>query len=185
TNIIINRIIKYAMKIYEDRSVSYRRDEYLYIIEKFESCKNLKEAHELSSNIFGVEGTIHLKSLEDRETEDINSSVYEEVPTNVMLYEGKRGKSNKIIKNPIKMNTELKLNKIKSILEEREKDRSKLKELSQHSSLQLKKLPILTTEQRRLILKNISRKELLSQDRVVLKSIDGDIELPDFKIEVK
>ncbi len=185
TNEIINRIIKYAMKIYEDRSISYRRDEYLYIIEKFENCKNIKEAHELSTEILGIEGTIHVKGIEDRETENTNSSVYEEKPMRFLLTEGRRGAANILVKNPLRMNTESKLKKIKEKLEQREKEKSRLIELSENYTLELKKLPILSPEERKMILKYLSRKNILSNDRVILKSTDGELELPDFKIEVK
>ncbi|MGL6064469.1 MAG: TIGR02677 family protein [Fusobacteriaceae bacterium] len=185
TNEIINKIIKYAMKIYEDRSISYRRDEYLYIIEKFKNCKNIKEAHILSTEILGIEGTIHIKGIEDRETENTNSSVYEEKPMRLLLTEGRRGAMNTLVKNPLKMNTEAKLEKIKIKLAQREKEKSRLIELSENYTLELKKLPILSPEERKMILKYLSRKNTLSNDKVILKSTDGDLQLPDFKIEVK
>lgn len=183
TSDIINRIIKYAMKIYEERSISYRKDEYLHLVEKFQACETLETAHELSSQIFGIPGTIHIKGIADRETENINSSVYEEMPTKVILIEGRRGASNTIIKNPIKMNTDAKREKIKKVLEQREKEKTKLLDFAKSYTLELKKLPLLTPEERKLILKHISRKSLLSDERVILKSTDGEMEMPNFKIE--
>jgi len=185
TNLIINKIIKYAMKIYEDRSISYRRDEYLYLIEKFENCKNLKEAQELSSKVFGIQGTKHIKGIEVRETENTNSSVYLEKPTRVLLTEGRRGAANVVVKSPFKMNTDEKLQKIKERLEMVNQEKNILLKFKENCNLELKKMPLLTKEERRLILKNISREEYLSKDKVSLKCVDGDLELPDLKVEVK
>lgn len=185
TNAIINKIIKYAIKIYEDRSISYRRDAYLNIISKFEKCKSLNEAHVLSAHIFGIEGTTHIKSIATRETENTNSSSYEEKPTKFILTEGRRGAANKVIKSSFKMNTEEKLKKIKERLEKEKVEKIRIEELTKNNSIQLKELPILTRDERKLILKYICRKEILSKNKVLLKCEDGTLELPDFKIEVK
>lgn len=82
TNEIIRRITRYATRISEQsNSGANRREEYAKIATLFRNCKNIEEAHRLSSLVFGIEKPLHLKGDLKRETESINSGVYEEEPT--------------------------------------------------------------------------------------------------------
>ena len=51
----------------------------------FAKCRNLSEAHRLAAVVFGVEKPLHLRGEMPRETDSINSSVYEENPHVVMV----------------------------------------------------------------------------------------------------
>lgn len=82
TNEIIRRITRYATRISEQsNNGANRREEYAKIAMLFRNCKNIEEAHRLSSTVFGIEKPLHLKGDIKRETESINSGVYEEEPT--------------------------------------------------------------------------------------------------------
>ena len=82
TNEIIRRITRYATRISEqNNSGANRREEYAKIAGLFRNCKNIKEAHRLAATVFGIEKPLHLKGDIKRETESINSGVYEEEPT--------------------------------------------------------------------------------------------------------
>ena len=81
TNEIIRRITRYATRISEqNNSGADRREEYVKIAQLFWNCETLEEAHRLSSVVFGIEKPLHMKGDIKRETESINSGVYEEKP---------------------------------------------------------------------------------------------------------
>lgn len=185
TNEIIKRMIKYAMHMIEEIEVGYRKAQYLDIKERFSRCLSVEEAHELSGQIFGIIGTTHILDIEERETENINSSVYEEQPKKFMLTEGRRGAANRIIKNVMQINKEEKERKIREIRETRRKEREELNILMEKADFKLEKLSLLTPGERRLILKSLNRKKLTSDRRIRLKSQDGELELPDFEIKME
>lgn len=86
TNEIIRKITRYAMRISERSNVgANRREEYQFLASMFYKCDTMAKAHRLSSMVFGVEQPLHLKGDFPRQTEGINSGVYEEEPAIVSL----------------------------------------------------------------------------------------------------
>ena len=78
TNEIIRKITRYAMRITERSNASAnRREEYQFLA--------MAQAHRLSAMVFEVEQPFHLKGDFPRETEGINSGVYEEESAIVSL----------------------------------------------------------------------------------------------------
>lgn len=57
---------------------SNRREEYKKLADIFGKCRDINEAHRLSAVVFGIEKPLHLKGELSRETDSINSGVYEE-----------------------------------------------------------------------------------------------------------
>ena len=81
TNEIIRKITRYAARISEmSNSGANRREEYHKIAVMFSKCSDIYEAHRLAASVFGVEKPLHLKGLLGRQTESINSGVFEEEP---------------------------------------------------------------------------------------------------------
>lgn len=81
TNEIIRKITRYATRISEmSNQGSNRREEYKKLAEMFGKCRDIKEAHRLSAVVFGIEKPLHLKGELRRDTDSINSGVYEEAP---------------------------------------------------------------------------------------------------------
>lgn len=81
TNEIIRKITRYAARISElSNSGSNRREEYHKLAVMFSKCKDINEAHRLAASVFGIERPLHLKGLQSRQTESINSGVFEEEP---------------------------------------------------------------------------------------------------------
>lgn len=79
---IIRKITRYAQQIGEFyHKGSNKKEDYRHIAKIFSECETLEDAHKLSAMVFGVSHTYHLKGLNDRDTENINSSVYNEEPT--------------------------------------------------------------------------------------------------------
>lgn len=81
TNEIIRKITRYAARISElTGSGANRREEYDKLAVMFSKCKDIREAHRLAASVFGIEKPLHLKGLAGRQTESINSGVFEEEP---------------------------------------------------------------------------------------------------------
>lgn len=79
TNEIIRKITRYAANILEMSSqYSSRKEEYLKIASLFGKVKDIKEAHTLAAQVFGIKSYQHLAGEFDRETESISSSILDE-----------------------------------------------------------------------------------------------------------
>ncbi|MDO4262527.1 MAG: TIGR02677 family protein [Eubacteriales bacterium] len=86
TNEIIRKITRYAARISElSNSGANRREEYRKVAVMFSRCRDIHEAHRLSAMVFGIEKPLHLKGLESRKTESINSGVFDEEPSVVTV----------------------------------------------------------------------------------------------------
>lgn len=81
TNEIIRKITRYATRISEQsNSGANRREEYYKLAVMFSKCEDMACAHRLSAMVFGIERPFHLKGNFVRETDSINSGVFDEKP---------------------------------------------------------------------------------------------------------
>lgn len=79
TNDIIRRIIQNAALIMQLQNWGIsRKDDYKKFVQLFLNCENLKEAHCLSAHVFGIQNVQHYVMKEERSTDSITSSTYEE-----------------------------------------------------------------------------------------------------------
>ena len=62
-----------------------RKDDYRKFLELFLQCEDLEEAQKLSAHVFGVQKIQHFKTLEPREGEGINDSIYKDEPAVFLL----------------------------------------------------------------------------------------------------
>ncbi len=86
TNDVIHSIITNAALIVQVQNWGIsRKDDYQKFLELFLQCEDLDEAHKLSAHVFGVQNIEHFKTNAPRDTENINSSVYEEEPLEYQL----------------------------------------------------------------------------------------------------
>ncbi len=86
TNDVIRSIIRNAALIVQIQNWGIsRKDDYRKFLELFLKCENLDEAHRLSAHVFGIQKIEHFKIHEPREEDNINQSVYEEVPDEIQL----------------------------------------------------------------------------------------------------
>ena len=86
TNESIRKITRYATQISEQFTMgANRKEEYRKLAEMFAQCKNLSEAHKLSAVVFGVEMPLHIKGEIVRETDSVNSGVYDEKPMELKI----------------------------------------------------------------------------------------------------
>lgn len=198
TNEIIRKITRYAARISEmSNSGSNRREEYYKIAVMFSKCRNQNEAHRLAATVFGMEKPLHLKGIAGRQTESINSGVFDEEPhmatvmPRVRTYKEKAQRTG--IADHSKEKEELRLAAIRRMEEERKLLKSYIKD----NRLAFAGLPQIAPEVRDVFLTWLS-KALENRNRrgktedgqiyyienadtkeiCLLKSPDGTLEMP-------
>lgn len=158
TSEIIRRITRFAAQIADKRGNSAnRKEEYRKIASMFYKCDTIEEAHKLSALVFGVFNGKHIKANPLRETESINSSIYDETPTEMVLKPRIRNYREKNIKNPIKDKTKIKEEKLKKILEKRAKEEEIIKKLIVNNEIDFNKLPKISSKDRFILLRWLSK----------------------------
>ena len=86
TNEVIRKITRYANRLSEQsNNGANRKEEYRKLATMFAKCRNVEEAHKLAAVVFGIEKPLHLKGDFARQTESINSGVYEEEPQEILI----------------------------------------------------------------------------------------------------
>ncbi len=79
TQDIIRNIIQNAAMIVQIQNWGMsRKDDYKKFLSLFMNAQTLEEAHCFSAHLFGIQSIAHLKANESRDTDSINSGVYEE-----------------------------------------------------------------------------------------------------------
>ncbi|QXM06571.1 TIGR02677 family protein [Crassaminicella indica] len=158
TNHIIRKITRFASQLADKRNNSAnRKEEYRKIAKLFSECKDMEEANKLSSLVFGVFNTKHIKGDETRVTESINSSIYDEVPTKVITKPRVRTYREKIIKNPIIDKRAKKEERLKKILKKRKMEKELMERFILNDQIDFAKLPKLTQKDRVVLLRWLSK----------------------------
>ncbi|MDD6490598.1 MAG: TIGR02677 family protein [Clostridia bacterium] len=86
TDRIISNIVHNASLIIQTQNWGIsRKDDYKRFISMFADCENIDEAHKLSAYVFGIQHLKHYKVNNDRSTDSINSSTYNEEPMQYAL----------------------------------------------------------------------------------------------------
>lgn len=204
TNEIIRKITRFAAQIADKRNNNVnRKEEYRKIAELFNSCEGIEEAHRLAAMVFGSPGTMHIKCSELRETESINSSIFDEVPTKIVTKPRVRTYREKIIKNPIEDKSKLKAKKKEEILQRRREEEHRIERFIMNQEIDFAHLPTLTTHDRQLLLRwltkgrnskkvwnktengKLFKVELPQNESVTLHSEDGSLTMPHYVIRFK
>ena len=202
TTEIIRKITRVANQIAEAKgNVSSKKAEYKKICEMFARVKDMEEAHKLSSLVFGMFNTRHIKGNYVRETDNINSSLLDEVSNE---YEVKprireyREKQNKVA---IVDKTKEKQEQIQKYFQRIEEERKELEKYIKDGKIDIKSLPVIKSNFRKTLLKWISKAgqmqnhEIVIEDgrrikliypqnkeRCTLKCEDGNLEMPAFEL---
>ena len=86
TNDVIRSIIQNAALIVQIQNWGIsRKDDYKKFLELFLKCEDINEARRLSAHVFGIQKIQHFKTIYPREEDSINSSIYEEEPSEFLL----------------------------------------------------------------------------------------------------
>lgn len=79
TNDTIRSIVQNAALIVQMQNWGIsRKDDYRKFLDLFLQCRDLDEAHRLAAHVFGIQNVHHLKTINGRESDAINQSVYDE-----------------------------------------------------------------------------------------------------------
>ncbi len=200
-NNIINKIMKNVAAILEMQSSNMnRKEEYKHILKLFSNCSSLNEAHQLASQIFGISKVNHYTTIE-KTTDSPDYSIIDLQDYLISLESHNRKVKEKIVKTPIKDKSLAKESQLKEIMSLRKHEKEILDKYIQKGTINLKDLGCITKFERRFILSLISsginkdgytyngehgiyfKVTKISDDEILLKSIDGVFSMPDFKIE--
>ena len=202
TNEIIMKITRYAAQISERRnSAANRKQEYRKLFGLFYNCNDLEEAHKLSAVTIGVFNMRHIRASSIRETESINSSIYEEKPHEVIIKPRVRAYRERSVKSIIKDKMEIKLEQQKLLLAQRENEKALIEALIVDNQIDFSALPMLKPMERHILLRWLSkgnndkqskgRTEYgrdyeiippLHAERIVIKCEDGEFTMPAYKM---
>ena len=205
TNEVIRKITRYAAAIADKKNNNAnRKEEYRKLALFFKACNDISEAHKLSAIVFGSSSIVKVLASEERETESINSSIYEEPPREYIIKPKIRSYREKVIKSPIKDNREKKQEKLKAILQKREVEQRALNKYINQGEIDFEKLPVLPKEDRMLLLSLIAKgqskkkkwvasdtnllykvERLQESSDITLKCEDGELIMPHYKIIIK
>lgn len=203
TNEIIRKITRYALQIADLNNESGNRiDEYRKIIWLFNETSD-EELPLLSAAVFGVYSTRHVASDIERETESINSSIYDEVAIEVVVKPINRSyREKKANTSFIKDKTLDKKDKFAKILLRREAEKRIMQGLIKDNRIDFGLLQNVSKEEKNILLRWLSRiiarkgqgfvtnelglkytlRELYPKERIVLKSEDGDLDMPRYEL---
>lgn len=203
TTEIIRKITRIANQIAESKgNVSSKKAEYKKICEMFAKVENIEEAHKLSSLVFGMFNTRHIKGNYVRETDSINSSLLEESSNEYEVKPRIREYKEKQNKVAIIDKTKEKQEQIEKYFKQLEEERKELEKYIKDGKIDIKSLPEIKSNFRKTLLKWISKagqiqnheiviedgrkiklKYPLNQERCTLKCEDGNLEMPAFELE--
>ncbi len=157
TNEIIRRITRYAAQLSEKNAAgANRREEYRHVAELFLQCRDMDEAHKMSAMVFGLEKPLHLKALEDRETDSMNSSVYEEQAAQILLKPRTRNYRERSNRSGMSDHGQQQREMREQLLKQVEEDRRKLQSLESEGRISFDQLPVIEPRVREILLKWLS-----------------------------
>ena len=202
TNEIIRKITRYASRISErSNGGANRREEYRKLAVMFSKCRDIYEAHRLAASVFGIEKPLHLKGIPGRQTESINSGVFEEEPYVVTVTPRIRTYREKAMRSGIVDRSREKEEMRLAAIWRMEEERKLLKGYIRDGRLSFAGLPEIEPHVRDVFLswlsKALENKELrgktedgqiyhLEQENpgetCILKSPDGNLEMPAYTI---
>lgn len=183
TNEIIRKITRYAARISEQsNSGANRREEYYKVATMFARCEDIYQAHRFSACVFGMEKPFHLKGEFSRQTQSMNSGVFDEAPAIVPLSPRTRGYKEKARRSQIvdrsKQKEEMRLTVVQQIEQERMLRNSYIKA----NRLEFARLPVLEASVRNVFLRWLAK--ALEQNTHRAKTEEGLIYYIE-KVDVK
>lgn len=205
TNEIIRKITLSALQIIEMQTLGgSRKEEYKTLINMFNRCKDIDEAHKLSSVVFGVQSSRHIVFNEDRETESINSSIFEEKPALFVLKPSNRYREKTASRVSVVDKSVKKREIAKRVLEKRRAESDIIEGRIKDNKLVFKELKNISKDERMVFLKwlskGLNRKNggwnknefgrfykvvKNSEEEICVDCIDGKFYMPDYELVFK
>ncbi len=158
TNGIIRRITRYASQITElFNTGANRKEEYRKLSEIFSICEDINQAHRLSALVFGVDKPIHLKGELSRETDSINSGVYDEPAFDFPLTPRIRTFKESVTKARVPDHSAQKKEMANIIFKQLKQDRDMIDSYIVNNAVDFSRLPRITADERNVLLSWLSR----------------------------
>jgi len=149
TNDMIRKITRYATQLTSlGKGGANRKEEYLKVMSDFHRMESINECHRLAACVFGTEKTFHLKGDLLRDTESINSGVFEETPTEVIISPRIRTFREKAERSGILDRKAKKEEMRRHMIEKAEREKKLLQSYIKGQVLDFSKLPIVEPEVR-------------------------------------
>ncbi len=203
TTEIIRKITRIANQIAESKgNVSSKKAEYKKICEMFCKTEDIEEAHKLSSLVFGMFNTRHIKGNYARQTDSINSSILDETSNEYEVKPRIRDYKEKMSRVSIQDRTQEKEEYIEKYLKQLEEEQKEITKYIQNGKIDIKTLPQVKSTFRKTILKWISKANQAktnqitiengnkikliypkNKEKCILKCEDGNLEMPAFILE--
>lgn len=202
TNETIRRMTRMIQRLGERyQNVRSRKKDYVHLAKWFMETEELKEAHKLSSVVFGCFHTRHFIT-ENTVTEDIYRDVWEEEPMRWTMKPRVRHYREKTKPGAIETHQEKKDETLRQYLEQKQKELEEIQGLIQDHKIVLRRLPVVSAHIRKTLLgwiaksmsteNGIVKTETGMQIQVIrvggapieLVSADGTMVMPDFEIRV-
>ena len=204
TTEIIRKITRIANQIAETKgNVSSKKADYKKICELFCKTQDIEEAHMLSSLVFGMFNTRHIKGNYVRETDNINSSLIDEFSNEYEIKPRVREYREKEPKIAIVDKSKEKQLQVEKYMKQLEEEKNEIEKYINNGKIDIKNLPEIKSSFRKTLLKWISKSGLTqnkqiviedgrkirliypkNEERCVLKCEDGNLEMPAFMLEI-
>lgn len=203
TNESIRKITRYATQISEQFTMgANRKEEYRKLAQMFMQCKKVSEAHKLSAVVFGVEMPLHIKGELVRETDSLNSGVYEEAPMELKIKPKIRAYGEKSQRSSIRDYSAEKAQAKKAAMEKIEREKKMVESYIIEGKINFQTLPVIEIDVRNILLRWLS-KALENKDSIgktedgqvfrivnreeknycTVQCEDGDFQMPSFILE--
>ncbi|MEJ6949444.1 TIGR02677 family protein [Natronospora cellulosivora (SeqCode)] len=202
TNEIIRKITRFASQIIENRnSAANRKEEYRKLCELFLDCQDMDEANKLSSLSFGIFRSRHIKANINRETESINSGIYDEAAVELKIKPRVRRYREKRKRIPIEDKSKKKKKLLKIYIRERKQEQEVIDSYIQENIIDFSELPLIPSHVRITLLKwigkatashnNLAKTEdgrefklikPVNEQDCILRCEDGNLTMPAYKI---
>lgn len=200
TNEAIRRITRVVQRMSErHQQFRSRRRDYEHLAKWFERLDSIEEAHELSSVVFGIFHTKHFVG-DAGPTDDLYTDIWEEQPIEHIVNERAEPtrNANKTIAI-IDRRAEIEAVQREHLLR-LDQQRQIIEQYMDEKWLRIKQLPVIEPFIRKLLLNWVGKAMLhedhlvqtefgttvrvtIQQERVILRSTDGDLEMPDVHYE--
>ena len=197
----IARIVRSVIRLQErKRSGVSRKKELEYLAEWFARLDRLEDAHRLAGLVFGLFPTRHLQGEDLRQTDRADQSMWDEVPMIRLLRSRSRKRTGKQETEPVPENEERKRREREAYRRRQSEEWEAISGLVEKGKLRMSELGTVTAQMRMRLLYWIGRCNSAprhtivtpegvkiamtnagTQQRTVLVSEDGELELPDYE----
>jgi uncharacterized protein (TIGR02677 family) len=197
----IARIVRSVIRIQErKRSGVSRRKELEYLAAWFDRLESLDDAHRLAGLVFGLFPTRHLQGEDLRHSDRADQSMWEEVPTMLTLRSRSRKRTGKHETEPVPENEERKRRQREAYRRRQAEEWEAIRWLVERGRLKVSELGVVPSATRLRLLQWIGRcnsaplhtfvtpegvkitmTNAKTEQRTMLVSEDGELDLPDYE----